>query len=508
MDRPSAPSLPPDRQPSDPGTVQAPLLGRVIAVTGAKGGVGKSVLAANVALYLASLGRKVVLIDADPDGAALHALTGAQGRADGPLLRPTAVPELTLLITGFDRPDHRTRPVRSTAALAKVVRDLRADYIVVDHGTGSRRAATRAFLGAELPVFVTVPEPTALEATWRFVCRAFTHWLMLPPTDPAGAHAIAAAARSLGGAPAPLDLWRKLDDDGDPRADLVRERMEAFHPPIVLQKTRLRSDLELGEALRSACKRRLGVTIDYLGHVEHDDAVWSAVRHRRLLLVDSPGSKASKNVERIARRLLTLDAGKRRLSGRTVPPESHHDLLEVERGATEEEVRRAYKRARDIYEPSSLACYGLFSPEELDAVRMRLEEAHDVLLDPSRRRPYELSIFPGRAEDDLKAPERSGVIEPLPAPPDLTPDTDFTGALLRAVRESQGHRLEDISVHTKVGLGHLSAIEGDDYGALPAPVYVRGFVIEVAKFLKLDSSQVGRTYVRRYRRYLEERQRA
>lgn len=508
-ERTSAPSLPPDRAPSDPGATPARSAARVIAITGAKGGVGKSVLASNVALYLASLGRKVVLVDADPDGAALHALCGAPPpRPGGPLLSETAVPELSLLTTGFDLADRRARRVRSGAALAEVIADLRADYVVVDHGTGTSRTAVDAFLAAPLPVFVAIPEPTALEATWRFLCRAFLRWVHQTTPDPAARHAIAAAARALGGLPAPLDLWRKLDDDGDARADLVRERMEAFHPPVVLQKTRLRSDLELGEAIRSACKRRLGFTLEYLGHVEYDDAVWSSVRHRRLLLVDSPGSKAAKNVERIARRLLSLESGKRRPVGRTVPPESHHDLIEVERGATEEEVRRAYKRARDVYETGSLACYGLFTPAELDAVRMRLEEAHDVLLDPSRRKPYEMSIFPPREDEELKAPERSSSSEPLPPPPDLTPDTDYTGALLRAVRESQGHRLEDISAHTKVGLGHLSAIEGDDYGALPAPVYVRGFVTEVAKFLKLDSSQVGRTYVRRYRRYLEERQRA
>lgn len=508
-ERTSAPSLPPERPPSEPGAAP-PARGaaRVIAVTGAKGGVGKSVLAANVALYLASLGRKVVLVDADRDGAALHALSGAATpHAGGPLLRETAVPELSLLATGLDLSDRRARRVRTFGALGRTLASLPADYVVVDYGTGSSRGAIDAFLAASLPVFVTVPEPTALEATARFLCRAFLRWLARTVADPAARRAIARAARELGGTPAPLDLWRKLDDDGDPCADRVRERMEAFHPPIVLQKTRLRADLELGEAIRSACRRRLGITLEYLGHVEYDDAVWSSVRHKRLLLVDSPGSKAAKNVERIARRLLTLESGKRRPAGRTVPAESHHDLLEVERGATDEDVRRAYKRARDVYEAGSLACSGLFTPAELEAVRLRLEEAHDVLLDPARRRPYELSIFPPREEDERPAPERSRSDEPLPPPPELTPDTDYTGALLRAVRESQGLRLEDISARTKVGLGHLSAIEGDDYGALPAPVYVRGFVTEVAKLLKLDPSQVGRTYVRRYRRYLEERER-
>ena len=66
-------------------------------------------------------------------------------------------------------------------------------------------------------------------------------------------------------------------------------------------------------------------------------------------------------------------------------------------------------------------------------------------------------------------------------------------------------RLEEISARTKVGLGYLTAIEADDFASLPAPVYVRGFVGELAKFLGLDAAQVSRTYARRLRRAVDER---
>ena len=54
---------------------------------------------------------------------------------------------------------------------------------------------------------------------------------------------------------------------------------------------------------------------------------------------------------------------------------------------------------------------------------------------------------------------------------------------------------------TKISPVYLEAIEADDYGALPALVYVRGFVTEVAKYLKLDVMQVTRTYLKRYREW-------
>jgi len=489
-------------EPPPPPTT--PRACRVLAIGGPKGGVGKSVFAANVAIYLASIGRRVLVVDADRGGANLHTLVG------GPAMprvgtHDTAVPQLQLVTTGLDEGLSAKRAPTTLAALYADLRSRDADYAVVDLGSLSTRAAIDGFLAADLTAFVTLPEPTALANTYRFLSRAFLRGLSRSLSNVADRRTLVTFARRLGGAPAPLDLWRALEDDGHPLADRVREHMEAFRPPMVLNQTRLRADLEVGDALKTVVRRRLGLTVEYLGHVEHDDTVWSTVRARKLLLIESPGSKAAKNLEKIARRILGIESGKIKVAQRTVPPESHHDLLEVERGATDEEVRRAYKRAKDVYAADALVGYSLFTPEELEHVRGRLDEAFDVLLDPSRRRPYELSVFPPSPEHEEPRRARESEHDPLPPAPDITPDTDFTGSILRAVRHSKGIRLEDVAGRTKIGLNYLSAIENDDFGSLPAAVYVRGFVNELAKVLRLDATQVARTYVRRYRRYLEER---
>ena len=51
---------------------------KIIAVGGAKGGVGKSMLSANLAVGLALLGQKVVLADLDLGGADVHLYTGVK----------------------------------------------------------------------------------------------------------------------------------------------------------------------------------------------------------------------------------------------------------------------------------------------------------------------------------------------------------------------------------------------------------------------------------------------
>jgi flagellar biosynthesis protein FlhG len=67
------------------------------------------------------------------------------------------------------------------------------------------------------------------------------------------------------------------------------------------------------------------------------------------------------------------------------------------------------------------------------------------------------------------------------------------------VREVQEVELVEIAQRTKISSMHLAAIEEERLGDLPALVYVQGFLQEYAKFLKLDPTQVSRTYLRRAR---------
>jgi MinD-like ATPase involved in chromosome partitioning or flagellar assembly len=54
----------------------------------------------------------------------------------------------------------------------------------------------------------------------------------------------------------------------------------------------------------TACVRHLGIRAGYAGFVHYDDAVWQAVRHRRLFVVESPRSRAADEVRKLACGLL------------------------------------------------------------------------------------------------------------------------------------------------------------------------------------------------------------
>ena len=80
----------------------------------------------------------------------------------------------------------------------------------------------------------------------------------------------------------------------------------------------------------------------------------------------------------------------------------------------------------------------------------------------------------------------------------LDETTEYSGELLRHIREARGVELHDIAERTKIHIGYLRAIEEENFAATPSPVYLRGFLKTVARDLKLDQEQVARTYMKRF----------
>jgi flagellar biosynthesis protein FlhG len=500
---------------------------KVIAVGGGRGGVGKSVVATNLAVYFAQLGRPVILVDSDPTGANIHCHFGVPassaslegGRSSAPgvkdafaaALHATNVPGLRLLPASHDAVDTppALRAGRKARWLARL-RALPAEYLVIDVGPGHGLFAIDVMLAADIAIAVTTPEPPAIETTYRFVRAAFVRKLRrLLYADRFRLGLVERALAQIGSLPAPIELVRALMRMDRSLAELAWNEANRLKICFVVNQTRVRTDLELGNQMSDLATRHYGIELDELGHIEYDDTVWLTVRRNKALLVDSPASKAARNVERVARRVVALATARpeRTLESLPLPAETptHYAMLGVTRSANDEEVRRAYKRVKDMYAPGSLATASLLSEPELRTTRAKLDEGYDTLLDPVRRRAYDLSTF---AEPE---PKPESVLPPRPAMlaersmlqnelvREIGPDTEFTGALLRKVRQSQGVELKEISERTKIAKSHLLAIEEEQFDALPAVVYVRGFVNELAKYLKLDPPQVQRTYLRRLR---------
>jgi flagellar biosynthesis protein FlhG len=503
----------------------------VIAVGGGRGGVGKSLLAVNLGVYFAQLGRSVVLCDADPNGSNLHSMLGLPGPplttredeeegAAQPIATP--VPGLRLMPTAYDAlTTTPSRPTRRSRGLSRLA-EVQADYVILHLGAGSSPPTLDLFLGADVSVCVTVPEPIAIETTYRFLralfARALRRRLM---KERFKLKIVERAILQLPPLASPREIVATVRRyDQSLGAGAARE-LARLTPRLVVSQTRLRSDLELGASMSAVAERFLGVQLDYIGHVDHDDAAWLTVRKRSPLLVDSPTSKSARNIERVARRILALLAAKAQRSGelaqkaeeaavRTESTLTLYDVLGVGRTAADDEIRRAYKRQRDIFREGSFPIVSVVDAAALREEQARIEEAYDTLLDANKRRAYDLATFP--ADVPRSAPTRTATgaaqAEMLMLQAEIArevhAETEFTGALLAKVRMSQGVELSDIAQRTKISTPHLRAVEAESIADLPALVYVQGFVQEIAKYLRLDPQQVVRTYMRRMRERAED----
>jgi flagellar biosynthesis protein FlhG len=504
-------------------------VGRFIAVGGGRGGVGKSLVAVNLAVYFAQLGKSVVLVDGDTAAANLHSHFGLKAASVEPdvdadglegvvrALVPTSVPGLSLLPAAHDAvsPGMTLRAGRKMRWLAGL-RALPAEYLVIDVGPGHGDFAVDLMLAADIPIAVTAPEPPAIEATYRFLRAAFRRRVRRALVrDRLRSAMLERALTELGRLPSPIELVHKLSKVDTKLAELAWIEAQALRVQLVVNQTRVRTDAELGSWMSALVSRHYGVALDELGHVEQDDTAWLTVRRNKPLLVDSPTSKSARNVERIARRVLALATAKapERQPPPPIPTEepTHYAVLGVTRAASDEEVRRAYKRQREIYATGGLATVSLLDADQLSAAQRKLDEAYDTLLDNVRRRAYDLSTFPEPATEVMSArttrpalaAEQLMLQEELQR--EIGPDTEFTGALLRKVRESMAIELVEISDRTKIARSHLQAVEEERYGDLPALVYTRGFLVELAKHLRLDPTQVQKTYLRRMREELATR---
>lgn len=498
---------------------------RIVAFASGKGGSGKSLTAANVGIFLATLGRRVILVDAALGTPTLHLYAGVPRpsrtlselfRRGGPPLAelsvPTTIPGLRLIGAAGDPEQSGAPEARHVDRLTAELATLPADWVVVDLSSGCHPTTIELFNAADVRVLIATPEPSSIELMHRFVRAGFLAHARdrglgglldaVPAEDRADAS----------GMPSALEVYEFAVASGDSKEPLLRRAILDYAPQLVMNAVRSKSDMEVGRALVSVGRRRLGLPLQYLGHQEYDEAVWASTRRRRPLLIEHPETRIAKCFERVARGL----HGVRPLADRAiVPSDNHYDLLDVAPTASFEDIRRANRRIRDIYGADSIVISGLYDPVSLEAVHRRLDVAYAMLMDAGKRKEYDQGLFPDgipvaagaplagndgvpRARVDTRpdlvaqAPTRSNA-------PEVGPRTEFSGPLLRQLREAAGIELRDIAERSKIGMGFLTALEGELFGKLPAPVYVRGFLAEYARILSLPAERVKESYLARYR---------
>ena len=243
---------------------------KFVSLLSGKGGVGKSVLAFNLADQMASLGYRVLLVDADFSLGSLHVLANVavQRGLNEYVTDALTLAECITAIRGVDilaaTWNHKLAESRSIEHTARFIERLRRDsmaydYVVFDHGSGRSNQAVLMAHGSDLNLLVLVPELTSLADGYGLFKQIIT-----------ANRAVACA----------LLVNRS---HGEEEAEFIRTRMNEM------------------------TRQFLNIVPGYVGFVHEDGAVRHAVALQQTLTLAAPESPACRQIGRIAQAVTAFD---------------------------------------------------------------------------------------------------------------------------------------------------------------------------------------------------------
>lgn len=167
----------PGAVPAPPTPDELPHLGRVLAISSGKGGVGKSTISANLAAALAAQGHRVALMDADIYGPNIPRMLGVSYKPEvrGGKIQPLEAHGLKLMSLGFiverDAPAIWRGPI-IMKVIQQFLRDVEwgeVDFFIVDlpPGTGDAQLSLVQTVRLHGAIVVTTPQEVAVGDSLR-----------------------------------------------------------------------------------------------------------------------------------------------------------------------------------------------------------------------------------------------------------------------------------------------------------------------------------------------------
>ncbi|WP_066871948.1 septum site-determining protein MinD [Clostridium mediterraneense] len=156
-------------------------MGESIVITSGKGGVGKTTTTANIGTALASLGKKVVVIDGDTGLRNLDVLMGLENRivytiidvienrcrTKQALIKDKRFPSLFLLPTA----QTKDKDDISGDQMLRLINELKEDfdYVLIDCPAGIEQGFENAIIGADKAIVIVNPEITSVRDADRVI---------------------------------------------------------------------------------------------------------------------------------------------------------------------------------------------------------------------------------------------------------------------------------------------------------------------------------------------------
>lgn len=292
---------------------------QIIPVASGKGGVGKSLLSANLAIALGQAGKKVLLADLDLGASNLHLVLGVQAPRTGigtfltgastfdKAVLHTSYPNLSFIPGDSEIPGLTALRAPQKSSLTKHLLACDADYLVLDLGAGTHLGILDFFLMSPQGIVVTAPSVTATLNAYLFLKNAV--FRLMYSCFKKGSSALTCLERMKNDGsslqrmyiPKIMEEIQKVDPES---AAKFRARMANFHPRLVMNMIDDPKDADKALKIRRSCKEYLNIDLEHLGVIYRDNVQDTALASRLPVIVYKPQSMLSQAVYRIADKIL------------------------------------------------------------------------------------------------------------------------------------------------------------------------------------------------------------
>ncbi len=324
---------------------------KILPVASGKGGVGKSVLVANLGISLASFGQRTILVDLDLGGSNLHTYLGLKNRNIGlgnlltdksisfrDVKMRTPYPNLDfvpgdVLVTGVANITYSKK-----RSIISNLTKLDADYILIDLGSGSHVSTLDFFLMSNSGILVTTPQPPSILNAYGFLKNVVFRLLQQTFNNHKG------VTRLLGtilreakpnSTPSINQIVDAIEKISKKAARTAREAIEQLRPSIIVSMGDRPEDMQIVQSLRTLIEQNLSVDPICLGFLYYDYIVREAVADTVPLALVGRDSLILKGIDRVAQKIVHSE----RFPEMPLDLEEYEDSFELTQIEAEDDYR-------------------------------------------------------------------------------------------------------------------------------------------------------------------------
>jgi flagellar biosynthesis protein FlhG len=276
--------------------------GKMIAVGGAKGGIGKSLFVANLGVFLSQRGKRTVVVDLDLGGANLHLYMGIWSlphRIDDfltlkvPTISDIMIPTKygpTLIGGGGGKLGAANLHFSRKLKLLRALKTIDADYVILDLGGDTTYNILDFYLAADQGFVLTTCEPASYLDAYGFIKMSLHRKLsrLFGPESNYRKYKDFEVAQLIkefifsntsSSGRRMSDLVKQMEQSKPTHQRLVKELLDSFRPGIVVTMVEAREHVdELVSRLKDVSGKMLSIDLNHFGRVAFDKQIQKSAK--------------------------------------------------------------------------------------------------------------------------------------------------------------------------------------------------------------------------------------